>query len=438
MCRDRLLELVPHEFRGVGGAFAAVNGDRALCADEDAAAMRAVGEFHHRAAGIAVEQLGHGAQLVAAGARLRRGVGRRRERPALGPDLDRAAFVHAQRALDLVKPVRAPAGHLAAGVGAEREPAGLAARNVEVGVERHRLGRAAPEVPVELGRDRHRRQAAIPRAGIVEGDDLADLADEALADELAADVVFDLRPLLAAALEHAAVFAHRLHHQPALADRQRHRLLGIDILAGLARVDARQRTPVLRRRGDDRVNILPLEHLPVVLVDLRLVVRRLLARADEIDVGDGDDARVLGFARRAEQPAALPARADHGDADALVGAAGRRGQDERTGGERRAAGEAAADEGPARDKSAAHACCSMVTRSPRRPSAKRVADANIAADRMMRAAAGGIVRALCRLCGTSDEAVAPPGAEAPRYFRGVPAGTRREQRPQLQREPLLM
>ena len=78
-----------------------------------------------------------------------------------------------------------------------------------------------------------------------------------------------LRPLLAADLEDALVLARRLDHQPAFADREAHRLLGIDVLAGLAGVDADQRPPVVGRGRDDGVDVLAVEQLAIVLVRRR-------------------------------------------------------------------------------------------------------------------------------------------------------------------------
>ena len=47
--------------------------------------------------------------------------------------------------------------------------------------------------------------------------------------------------------------------------RERHRLLGIDVLAGLAGVDRVQRVPVVGRGGDDRVDVLAIQQLAIVL-----------------------------------------------------------------------------------------------------------------------------------------------------------------------------
>ena len=73
------------------------------------------------------------------------------------------------------------------------------------------------------------------------------------------DTVDGLRPLLAADLEDAIIFAGRLDHQPAFADRQAQRLLGIDVLAGLAGMDRNQRPPVVGRGRDDGVDVFPLQ-----------------------------------------------------------------------------------------------------------------------------------------------------------------------------------
>src|SRR5262249_36468943 len=89
-------------------------------------------------------------------------------------------------------------------------------------------------------------------------------------------------------LDDALVLARRLDHAPALDDVVRDRLLDVDVLAGLAGPDRRQRVPVVRRRDDERVNVLLFEDLADVLLGLR---RPLLLVLDDLD-GGGQDAGI--------------------------------------------------------------------------------------------------------------------------------------------------
>ena len=77
----------------------------------------------------------------------------------------------------------------------------------------------------------------------------------------------------------------RLDHHPPLADRMRERLLAVDVLTGLAGVNAGEVVPVLGRGVDDHVHVLAIEQLAVVLIGRALVVlphasaRRMLRSA---------------------------------------------------------------------------------------------------------------------------------------------------------------
>ena len=100
------------------------------------------------------------------------------------------------------------------------------------------------------------------------------------------------------------------------------------MLSGLKRPDGRQRVPVIRRRDDDGIDILVVEHAPEILdepglerrdigqprvVDpLRNDVRVDVAECLDFDVGQRREATL--------QRVALAADADAGEHDALVGA----------------------------------------------------------------------------------------------------------------------
>jgi hypothetical protein len=62
---------------------------------------------------------------------------------------------------------------------------------------------------------------------------LLELADAPVADEFAGEPEAVVAALLAPGLEHGLVLAHGLHQPLALIDRQRERLLAIDILSRL-------------------------------------------------------------------------------------------------------------------------------------------------------------------------------------------------------------
>ena len=189
----------------------------------------------------------------------------------------------------------------------------------KLGVIRHDFRRPAPQVPIEPVRHRLAFHAVFPGAGVIPVLHLGDLAQAAAADELAGLLVDRHRALLAADLKDALVLPHGLGHQAAFADGDRHRLLGIDILARLAGVDADQRPPVFGRGRDDGVDILAVEHFAIVLDGHAVVLLGGCLGAGKIDVGDGDESRAGILQRAGQVAAALPADADAGDADLVVG-----------------------------------------------------------------------------------------------------------------------
>src|SRR5262249_60237577 len=77
-------------------------------------------------------------------------------------------------------------------------------------------------------------------------------------------------PALRADLHHALGLPGDFHHAPALVDVIAGRLLDVDVLAGLAGPDRRERMPVIGRRNGDRVDVLVGEQLTHGLVLFRL------------------------------------------------------------------------------------------------------------------------------------------------------------------------
>ncbi len=318
--RRALAQGVNGQFIRIGFATAARNGHAPFFAVENSAAHRRfVTRLHQHAVGITEKYFWHRANLVASFFRLGLRVSGRIELAAFGPDFDRPGFVHTEGALNLIVTVRTPTRHLTAGIRPERKPAGIRARQVEVLVERHFGIRSAPHFPVQFIRHGLGRQVAFPRAGVIVGNHFRDLAEAAVANEFTAGEVLPLRTLLAADLEDAVVFARRLHDQSPLANGERHRLLGVNILSRLAGHDADVQPPMLRRRRDNGVHVLAFEQLPKILERRGVVLRRRFARALQVHVCNGHVTKLRQPQQALQESACLPANADEADADFIVG-----------------------------------------------------------------------------------------------------------------------
>ena len=118
--------------------------------------------------------------------------------------------------------------------------------------------------------------------------------------------------------------ADGLHEGSALLHRERERLLGIDILAGLTSVDAGQHPLEVARGHDHGVDVFAVEQSAVVLhdVDRHALVRRIRFSAGQAAVGKGNELGVSG--KLVEEQAAPVADADGGHADAIAAWACRR------------------------------------------------------------------------------------------------------------------
>src|SRR5207249_2787238 len=140
-----------------------------------------------------------------------------------------------------------------------------------------------------------------------------------------------------------AVLAHRVAHGATLGDGQRQRLLAVNILPRLARLDDGDGVPVVRRADLDCIDVLPPEEFAIVRDGIAAAIRpgglalRIvpldqalggLASADlalplagalAIHVADGDDLDALVFQERAEVIEALVARPDDAQRDPVAG-----------------------------------------------------------------------------------------------------------------------
>ena len=160
---------------------------------------------------------------------------------------------------------------------------------------------AQPHVPVQLAGGLLLGEGA---AGGTAADgrghplDLADASGTHQRDGQEEDPVV-IAPLLGADLHDAARLLGDPAEHLALVDRQRQRLLAVDVLARLHGVDADLGVPVVGRADDDGVDVLAVEELAVVLVDVGLPFADVLVSLARsacrlVDVADGEEVAVAG------------------------------------------------------------------------------------------------------------------------------------------------
>ena len=174
-----------------------------------------------------------------------------------------------------------------------------------VGVERPLRGGAEPEVVV-AARRAGRASGGLAQAAAVGGHPdprLADLAQHARADDLDDPVIVLAGVDQVAHLGDALGLLGRVDHRPALGDPVRQRLLAIDVLAGLAGEDGRDRVPVVGRGDDDGVDVLAVEHLAEVARRRRASAGRRLGpeAVGLVHVADGGDRDVGELLEDVEQ-----------------------------------------------------------------------------------------------------------------------------------------
>ena len=170
------------------------------------------------------------------------------------------------------------------------------------------------------------------------------------------------RAVLRADLERAAGLLHLVVDGEALAQVARHRLLAVDVLAGVHRVDRDLGVPDVVRADEDGVDVTPVEDAAVVVGgigrgQLQLGAGALGAVAVDVAHGRTDGIQGIAFVLDGLQVGveALPADADKAGHDAVVGAedaARRRGGRRRALDDLTGLGRAAGDDGGRRDGTA--------------------------------------------------------------------------------------
>src|SRR5712692_7696339 len=105
----------------------------------------------------------------------------------------------------------------------------------------------------------------------------------------------------------------------------RHRLLAIDVLSGLHRINGNFSVPMVGRCNQNGVNVFSLEQLAVVQMAISLA--NVFGAGDPplIDIGHSHHTDVV-FGRTLDKAAdmarSLAAAADHSDTDSVIGAEG--------------------------------------------------------------------------------------------------------------------
>ncbi len=129
---------------------------------------------------------------------------------------------------------------------------------------------------------------------------------------------------MSAGLHDPVVFSCRGDHLAAFPYIVRDRLFDVNVLAGLARPDRYQRMPVIRRGGNNRVDILVLKQLSNVDVGIDLFVALLEFRdlaIDKIPIGiaKSHHPHAGNVSEPLDMIAALAAKTHHGHANIIIG-----------------------------------------------------------------------------------------------------------------------
>lgn len=232
-----------------------------------------------------------------------------------------------------------PQARQAVGVVAEQLPFANAAR-----IEGALGAAEQEELPIDVFLVELGRGAAPPR--LLEVDlhiDSRDLPEHALPHQFRRAHQSWLTAALRADLYHLLAGAHGMIGELRIGKHRGHRLFAIDILAGAHSVGQHLRMGEVRRRDDDRIDLLPTEQFAIVGGFLNrgavggpgALSHGVAGRAVNVaDAGDGDVLRA-GLEQIGEVEAPAAAIADETDADAVIrgpGASGggRRGSGYRT------------------------------------------------------------------------------------------------------------
>ncbi len=152
--------------------------------------------------------------------------------------------------------------------------------------------------------------------------DQRDLTELARLDDLDRAFVRRHALILAADLHDPLLFRRRVLELRRVFPLVGHRLFDVDVLAGGHRVERDALVPVIGRGDHHGLDVLVVEHAPIVSARLDGRSEQLF-RAIEVsvvEIADFDDARVGDLLGGADEDFAANADADEADADGVVGA----------------------------------------------------------------------------------------------------------------------
>ena len=159
------------------------------------------------------------------------------------------------------------------------------------------------------------------RVAVPVGADHVELADDAGGKQFLGLGVDDGADALAADLNDAIGGARGLDDLRPIGVDVDHRLLEVDVLAGLHRIDGGRLVPVVGRRDQDGIDILARENLAVVAggEDVRPPELLAVGQAAVIAIGHGDEFDSRNLYRDAGIVLALDAGADQRELDVVIG-----------------------------------------------------------------------------------------------------------------------
>ena len=136
---------------------------------------------------------------------------------------------------------------------------------------------AQPQIPVQIRRRRRGRERPTRRILAHRHRYSPQLPDTALPNHLARQTKTPITPLPGAHLKHRLRLLDNPAQLLALIDRERQRLFAVHGLPRSTRRDRNRRMPVIRHRDHHRINVLTVEHLAIILANVRLSPNRFLA-----------------------------------------------------------------------------------------------------------------------------------------------------------------
>ena len=186
--------------------------------------------------------------------------------------------------------------------------------------------RSCPHIIIHRSRNRLRSVgfAYAVALSITQCMDVFDLAQIAGVDIIHQRDQADVRAVLRSGLDDAFVFSRRIDRDPPFEDIVRDGFFDIDILTRLACHYSHQRVPVVRRRDDDRIDILIVEYMSKIrkcsrqIIAFRVFLRQCLGYMFRVHVTYSCNTHSCNIFKPTQLVGPLPAETDYADSDIIV------------------------------------------------------------------------------------------------------------------------